>query len=379
MTEYTDREAYEIGIFQKQYINWILLVYAIAFLIPYATWVAGIAAAYFVFKIAEAQKSPVAWLWALSQIIPFVGLVCLLILSQNATRILRGKGIKVGLLGAKSGELDKLVPPAVSPRSSTSPQKISYTVYGAHRDTGNDMNIKVQATGEQEAVNEANRCGILVSKVVAEAGTSSSRPQSRTWIKIAGGVAAVGLILVVLMALGSVIEQAVGPSTNTAASATKTCWRNCYQINLELYALGQEDPLEFWEQNYIRYGQLDLNNVDKDMNQFVKDWITFSIDYYSELKQIKTELQSIEAEGKSMVELGQSLGSTNRENPQGGAVAGGLMMGIFAEAYKEQQNQEILDKHKPAMDRLVQRGDELMKRSESLGQMFERRYGVEFD
>ena len=50
----------------------------IAFFIPYATWVAGSAAAYFVFKIAEAQKSPVAWLWALSQVIPFVGLVCLL-------------------------------------------------------------------------------------------------------------------------------------------------------------------------------------------------------------------------------------------------------------------------------------------------------------
>jgi len=49
MTEYTDREAYEIGVLQKQYINWILLVYVIAFFIPYATWVAEIAVTYFVY------------------------------------------------------------------------------------------------------------------------------------------------------------------------------------------------------------------------------------------------------------------------------------------------------------------------------------------
>ena len=108
MTDISNREAYEIGTLQRQYLIWLLLAYVIAFFIPYGLFVVGFLAIYFVYKMADAQKSPVAWLWGLSQIIPYVGLVCLLIINQNATTILKSKGIKVGFFGAKDTDLQTL-------------------------------------------------------------------------------------------------------------------------------------------------------------------------------------------------------------------------------------------------------------------------------
>jgi hypothetical protein len=55
---------------------------------------------------AKAQKSSHTWLWALSQVISGVNVICLLILNQRATNILRDKGLKVGILGASEQDLE---------------------------------------------------------------------------------------------------------------------------------------------------------------------------------------------------------------------------------------------------------------------------------
>lgn len=387
MTDYTDREAFEVGVLQKQYINGILLVYVAAFFIPYAIWMVGIFGAYFVYKIADAQKSSVAWLWALSQVIPYIGLGCLLILSQNATRILKGKGIKVGLLGAKAGELDKLVPAVASTYSNISPQTMIYTIHGAHRDTGNEMNITVQAASEGVAIKEANRCGILVSTVVAANRPTISTSRNMSWLKVGGGLVAVIAAIVLLIGAASVLKQTVepttekiaGPSTITAASATKACWRSINQIDLELHSLVTEDPVTFWEQNYIRYGTLDLDKVDPDLKTLTKDWVTVSVDMHNELKQMQAELQEIDATGSSILELGSTLGSTNQENPQGGAVAGSMIFGLMAIPIQESARQELNDRHEPALTELTQRIKDLSSRFQQIGPVLQQRYGVEFD
>ncbi|MFA6728323.1 MAG: hypothetical protein WCS17_08925 [Prevotella sp.] len=105
--EYTNIEAYEVGKKQKA-IMWLIIASLVAFCIPFATFVVGIVGIVLVYQLAKAQKSPVAWLWALLQIIPIVSLICLVIINQKATTILKEKGISVGLMGGDSTQLENL-------------------------------------------------------------------------------------------------------------------------------------------------------------------------------------------------------------------------------------------------------------------------------
>lgn len=106
--DYTKQEAYDVGKKQKA-ILWLILASIGAFFIPFAIFVVAIIGVVFVYQLASAQKSSYAWLWALLQIVPLVSLICLLILNQRATKIVRDKGVKVGLMGANSKELEKLM------------------------------------------------------------------------------------------------------------------------------------------------------------------------------------------------------------------------------------------------------------------------------
>lgn len=101
---YTNQETYKVGTNQKAII-WLVLASFIAFFIPYAPIVVGIICIVFVYRLAKALKLSLAWLWALSQILPFISIICLLVLNHKATSILKAKGIRVGLMGARSEQL----------------------------------------------------------------------------------------------------------------------------------------------------------------------------------------------------------------------------------------------------------------------------------
>jgi hypothetical protein len=75
--------------------------------LPYIP-LAGVAIIYlvFVYQLATALKLR-AWLWCISMIIPFVGLLVLPWLNGKAVSALRSQGIAVGLLGAKKADLKK--------------------------------------------------------------------------------------------------------------------------------------------------------------------------------------------------------------------------------------------------------------------------------
>jgi hypothetical protein len=63
---------------------------------------------YCLYRIGKAMKQPVAYLVAIIvfSIIPCINLVVLLLVNGMATRVLRTHGVRVGLLGAKSKDLD---------------------------------------------------------------------------------------------------------------------------------------------------------------------------------------------------------------------------------------------------------------------------------
>ena len=106
--DYSNQEAYKVGKKQKA-ILWCILASTISFFIPDSSFIVAIVCIVFVYQLAAAEKSSVAWLWALLQLMPFVSLICLLILNQKATKILKEKNIKVGLMGANNKDLEKLI------------------------------------------------------------------------------------------------------------------------------------------------------------------------------------------------------------------------------------------------------------------------------
>lgn len=103
---WTPQEILDVAKRQSQIIYMIVINLVAAF-IPFATIVAGLVQMFFIFKLAQAVRSSVAWLYIVLAFIPLLGLVGLLILNQSATRILQTQGIKVGLMGARSSDLER--------------------------------------------------------------------------------------------------------------------------------------------------------------------------------------------------------------------------------------------------------------------------------
>jgi len=106
---YSKEEVYYIGRNQKT-ILWLIIAFiASSFIHPYVTMLVIIINIVFVYKLAKAEKSSIAWLCALLQLIPLINIICLLILNNKATKILKKQGIRVGLIGVSNKDLKNLI------------------------------------------------------------------------------------------------------------------------------------------------------------------------------------------------------------------------------------------------------------------------------
>ena len=92
---------------QKQTL-WMILLNLFVFLIPSVTLVTGIIQIYFIYMLAKAVRSTVAWVYIIAAFIPGLGLLGLVHINGRATGKLKANGIRVGFMGAKSVDLEKL-------------------------------------------------------------------------------------------------------------------------------------------------------------------------------------------------------------------------------------------------------------------------------
>jgi len=101
------QELLELAKRQKQII-WMIFLSLVTMFIPFATIVTGIIQIYFIFKLAQAIRSSGAWIYIILAFIPLIGLIALLHINGKATKTLQANGVKVGLMGAKSSDLEKI-------------------------------------------------------------------------------------------------------------------------------------------------------------------------------------------------------------------------------------------------------------------------------
>ena len=106
-TSWSPSDLLEIGTRQKQVI-WMILLGLLGAVIPFATLVTGAISVFFIYKLAVALRSSMAWLYIVLAFIPLVGLLALLQLNGKATKALSSAGLKVGLMGARQSALDRL-------------------------------------------------------------------------------------------------------------------------------------------------------------------------------------------------------------------------------------------------------------------------------
>jgi hypothetical protein len=120
---YTDTEIIDVAKCQKR-VNWLVVWYFIACfavgfisaivpqisdLIITLTQIAFvILAAFVIYELAVALKSSNPWVWVLVILIPCGGIIALLILSARASRALKTRGIRIGLMGANNNDLKKI-------------------------------------------------------------------------------------------------------------------------------------------------------------------------------------------------------------------------------------------------------------------------------
>jgi hypothetical protein len=105
-------ELLEIATRQKQILLLILLSLLTLF-IPYARFLVGFVQIYFIYKYARALRSSMAWVYIILAFIPLAGLLGLLHLNSKGTKALQANGIRVGLMGAGSADIEALKTAAV--------------------------------------------------------------------------------------------------------------------------------------------------------------------------------------------------------------------------------------------------------------------------
>lgn len=112
--KFTGQEVAEIGRLQRWVlllvlanlaVNGLSFVYPIVGLLGILVVIIGIM---LVYQLATVLRSSPAWLYAILMIVPLISLVILLSLNGQATAALRGRGVRVGLMGASSRDLDML-------------------------------------------------------------------------------------------------------------------------------------------------------------------------------------------------------------------------------------------------------------------------------
>jgi len=108
---WTKQDLLEVAKRQKSIIG-LMLISFLTMCIPFATIVTGIIQIYFIYKLAVALRMSAAWVYIILAFIPLVGLIALLVINGKATKRLKKNGIKVGLLGARMADFDKIPQPA---------------------------------------------------------------------------------------------------------------------------------------------------------------------------------------------------------------------------------------------------------------------------
>jgi hypothetical protein len=202
----------------------------------------------------------------------------------------------------------------------------------------------------------------------------SSRRKYRVF-SMAMCLAALGLSLINVF---SGIAGRSGQPVSVVGPNSKRIWDQMRRIDLSLRAQSN-NPAYYHEQKYILYGNLDTDAIDPELRTFVRDSMNLSMVVCDTVKEVQTQKAAIEQRVRSATQLGNAIGSTDRNNPRGGAVAGELVFGMIGAAAANAEYEKLSTTYSPRFAEFMLRVSELNERQIILAKKLSATYGITFD
>jgi hypothetical protein len=161
-------------------------------------------------------------------------------------------------------------------------------------------------------------------------------------------------------------------------AATLRAWRELQQV--EATVNGMEGNMsEICRTAASKYAQIDLTDVDPELSEHVQDLVTLYRDGIRLWEAFEGEMKEIEKVFQGVVGLGAAAGiGLDAQNPQAGAVAGGLLVGLAGLPAVAEAKQEVTKRYKSSLDKWWSRLNTLQNREQALASELSDRYGTTF-
>jgi hypothetical protein len=159
---------------------------------------------------------------------------------------------------------------------------------------------------------------------------------------------------------------------------TKAAWEQLVRIDIRLHPLRKSDLVEFMHQTAVLTSEIRIDSVDEELRQLIQDQIGLATKSCDVLSQYRQEIGDLDKTVEQVRQLGGTIGSANRENPQGGAVAGQLIFGALGAAAASEKKKEIQAKYSPDFGAMEKGWVELGTRQEELRGRLSRKYELPF-
>jgi hypothetical protein len=174
----------------------------------------------------------------------------------------------------------------------------------------------------------------------------------------------------------SPLQAGVSP---TVGPQTKVAWDRLGQIDIQLRALQQENPMDFFQQNYVMTGQINADYIDEELRQLIQDRVRLCADCYDVASKYQKQMAEIDQKAKNLAQLGANIGSTNENNPQGGAAAGQLFFGAIGAAAANSCKEKLDAEYGPLFQSLNKRQAELTRRHRAMASHLSEKYNLPFN
>ena len=160
--------------------------------------------------------------------------------------------------------------------------------------------------------------------------------------------------------------------------ATSRAWRELQQVEAKIK--GTEAPQsEICRLAASQYAQIDLTGVDPDLVQHVEDLVAVYRDGINIWKAYEADMQQIEEAQELFLGIGAIAGAAAEpRNPQAGALAGGLMLGLATLPAVAEAKKNVEDRHKSTLNQWWKRLNAVYQREEALASELGERYRTTF-
>jgi hypothetical protein len=138
------------------------------------------------------------------------------------------------------------------------------------------------------------------------------------------------------------------------------------------------DPIHYWRQDYLRYGQLELDIADSDLCTLCEDWIRVSVEISDLRSEFAVQRERIDQQTRTAADFGARFGARDNDQPQRSAAAGAVLFGLSGSAAADSELQTLTAKYEPQYQALMNEANKINGRRDAVARTLSQRYHLTF-